>query len=49
VLDAGLPLGKPIPRPDVREALGPEVIEVLHEDADRLRELTGRRFEHWSV
>jgi hypothetical protein len=49
VLDAGLPLGKPIPRPDVREALGPEVIEVLHEDAERLRELTGRRFEHWSV
>jgi Sulfotransferase domain len=49
VLDAGLPLGKPIPRPNVREALGPEVIEVLHEDADRLRELTGRRFAHWSV
>jgi Sulfotransferase domain len=49
LLDAGLPLGKPIPRPDVREALGPEVVEVLHEDADRLRELTGRRFEHWSV
>jgi hypothetical protein len=49
VLDAGLPLGKPIPRPDVCGALGPEVLEVLHEDADRLRELTGRRFEHWSV
>lgn len=49
LLDAGLPLGKPIPRPDVREALGPEVVEVLHEDANRLRELTGRRFEHWSV
>jgi hypothetical protein len=49
LLDVGLPLGKPIPRPDVREALGPEVIEVLHEDADRLRELTGRRFDHWSV
>jgi Sulfotransferase domain len=49
VLDLGLPLGKPIPRPAVREALGPEVLEVLHEDADRLREHTGRRFEHWSV
>ena len=49
LLDKGLPLGKPIPRPDVREALGPEVLELLHEDAERLRELTGRRFESWSV
>ena len=48
VLDVGI-LGRPIPKPDVRGALGPEVIEVLHEDADRLRELTGRRFESWSV
>ena len=48
VLDVGV-LGRPIPKPDVRGALGPEVIEVLHEDADRLRELTGRRFESWSV
>ena len=48
VLDVGI-LGRPIPKPDVRGALGPEVIEVLHEDADRLRELTGRRFETWSV
>jgi hypothetical protein len=47
-LDVGV-LGRPIPKPDVRGALGPEVIEVLHEDADRLRELTGRRFERWSV
>jgi hypothetical protein len=47
-LDVGV-LGRPIPRPDVRGALGPEVIEVLHEDADRLRELTGRSFENWSV
>jgi Sulfotransferase domain len=49
VLDVGLALGRPIPRPEVREALGPEVLEVLHEDADRLRQLTGRRFESWSV
>jgi hypothetical protein len=47
-LDVGV-LGRPIPKPDVRGALGPEVIEVLHEDADRLRELTGRPFERWSV
>ena len=48
-LDVGLPLGKQIPRPDVRDALGPEVLEVLHEDAERLRAATGRRFENWSV
>jgi hypothetical protein len=47
-LDVGV-LGRPIPKPDVRGALGPEVVEVLREDADRLRELTGRRFENWSV
>jgi hypothetical protein len=35
--------------PDVRDALGPEVITVLREDADRLRELTGRSFDTWSV
>ena len=35
--------------PDIREALSPEVITVLREDADRLRELTGRSFDHWSV
>ncbi len=28
---------------------GPEVLEVLHEDADRLRAQTGRTFDHWSV
>jgi hypothetical protein len=48
-LDAGLPVGKEIPRPDVREALGPDALEVLREDAERLRELTGLRVEHWSV
>jgi Sulfotransferase domain len=35
--------------PDIREALSPEVITVLREDADRLRDLTGRSFDHWSV
>ena len=33
----------------VAEALGPEVLEVLHEDAERLRAHTGRDFAHWSV
>ncbi|MGI8726293.1 MAG: sulfotransferase family protein, partial [Solirubrobacterales bacterium] len=39
-LDVALPLSKPIGRPsieEVREALGREVLEVLHQDADRLR------------
>ena len=48
-LDVGLPLGKTIPRPEVRDAVGPEVLEVLHDDANRLREATGRRLESWSV
>lgn len=34
---------------DVRDALSPEVITVLREDADRLRQFTGRSFDHWSV
>ena len=48
-LDARLPLRKPIERPDVREALPDEVLRVLREDAERLREATGRTFEHWSI
>jgi hypothetical protein len=51
-LDVALPLSKPISRPsteELREALGEEVLEVLHEDAERLRELTGRELSHWSV
>jgi hypothetical protein len=43
------PLGRRIPRPDVREALGDEALAELREDAECLRELTGRRFEHWSI
>jgi hypothetical protein len=45
-------LRRPIDVPDagdVRNALSPEVITVLREDADRLREFTGRSFDHWSV
>lgn len=49
-LDVALPLSKPISKPSgVAEALGPEVLEVLHEDAERLRAQTGRDFAHWSV
>lgn len=49
-LDVALPLSKPISRPGgVAAALGDEVLEVLHEDAERLRAHTGRDFSHWSV
>ncbi len=48
-LDAVLPLRRPIERPDVRAALGTEDLELLREDAERLRALTGRDFEHWSI
>ena len=49
-LDVALPLSKPISKPDgVAEALGPDVLEVLGEDADRLRAQTGRDFAGWTV
>jgi hypothetical protein len=51
-LDMALPLSKPISKPsgdELREALGEEVLEVLHEDAERLREFTGRDLANWSV
>jgi sulfotransferase family protein len=48
-IDEKLPMRRPIERPDVGVALGPEVLQVLREDAERLRELTGRRFAGWSI
>jgi hypothetical protein len=51
-LDAALPLKKPISKPsldEIREALGDEVLEVLAEDAQRLREFAGRELANWSV
>jgi hypothetical protein len=33
----------------VRHALPPETLRLLREDAERLRELTGRDFAHWSI
>jgi hypothetical protein len=48
-LDEKLPLRRPIERPDVRGALSGEVLGVLREDAERFRELVGRRFESWSI
>jgi hypothetical protein len=48
-LDERLPLRRPIQRPDVRLALDPEVLRVLREDAERLRELLNRPFADWSI
>jgi sulfotransferase family protein len=47
--DRLLPLRKPIERPDVREALGEDVLRVLREDAERFTQLVGRDFDHWSI
>jgi hypothetical protein len=48
---AGLaPMSEPITKPhDLREKLGPEIVEVLHGEADRLRAITGLDFAGWSV
>jgi Sulfotransferase domain len=48
-LDAKLRPHRPIERPDVRAALSDQVLEILREDARRLRELTGRSFDSWSI
>jgi hypothetical protein len=48
-LDERLPLRKPIERPDVRQALDPEALRALREDAERLRDLIGRPFRRWSI
>jgi hypothetical protein len=47
--EAGLRLSRPIERPNLREQLPPEIIRALREDAERLRELTGREFASWSI
>ena len=48
-IDEKLGRRRPIERPDVRAAVGPQVLQVLREDAERLRELTGRQFASWSI
>lgn len=48
-LDRYMPGRQPIPRQDVREALTEESVARLRADAEHLRELTGRDFEHWSI
>ena len=48
-LDERIPFRRPIARPEVGAALDPEVLRVLREDAERLRELTGREFDDWAI
>jgi hypothetical protein len=48
-IDEKLGRRRPIERPDVRAAVGSQVLHVLREDAERLRELTGRQFARWSI
>lgn len=43
------PLGRRIERPEIRAAIPDDVIELLRADAERLEELTGRSFRHWSL
>jgi Sulfotransferase domain len=43
------PFRSTIEVPDVREALPPEALRSLREDAERLQELTGRQFATWSI
>lgn len=40
---------RPIERPNIKEILEPEVLDVLREDAERLQDFTGRSFQHWSI
>ncbi len=48
-LDERLPMRKPIERPDVRKSLTDEALRALRDDAERLRELSGRQFRDWSI
>lgn len=48
-LDERLPMRKPIERPDVRLSLTDEALRALRDDAERLRELTGKGFDDWSI
>jgi hypothetical protein len=45
----GLVIRDGIERPDVAITLPPESLDVLREDARRLREFTGLALEHWSL
>jgi hypothetical protein len=48
-VDNLFPFRRTIRVPDVRDALPPRTLRALREDAERLRELTGREFPDWSI
>jgi len=45
----GIVLRRGIERPDIRAAMAPETLELLREDATRLRAFTGMTLDHWSI
>jgi hypothetical protein len=47
--EAGLRLSRPIERPNLRDQLPDDVLAALREDAQKLREFTGRDFDNWSI
>jgi hypothetical protein len=47
--EAGLRLSRPIERPNLKRSMPPDVVRVLREDAEKLREFTGRDFSSWSI
>lgn len=44
-----LPFSSRVPTPSISESLRQSLVSVYHEDANRLRALTGRSFAEWSV
>ncbi len=47
--EGGLRLSRPIERPNLRDQLPDDVLEVLRDDATKLSEFTGRDFANWSI
>jgi hypothetical protein len=47
--EAGLRLSRPIERPNLRDVLPADVVRTLRDDAEKLREFTGRDFAGWSI
>jgi sulfotransferase family protein len=45
----GRVLSRPVARPEIRDQFPAGLVELLHEETDRLRALTGQSFESWSV
>lgn len=43
------PLSKPFEHPEMPDDLRAELADLVRDDIDRFRELTGRRFENWTV